>query len=199
MIEENYMGLSCPEPVVKCKEFLSKQQIEEFVIFVDNEASSENLERFLKKNAYNVVIEKESDEKWKLFAKFDNNKASVESKEERKGASKERTLFVISSQFFGSGDVVLGTKLMENFLNTLPNYGDSLWRLILLNSAVKISTSEGKILESLLSLEKRGINILVCGTCLEFYGLTSQKKVGETTNMLDVVTSLDFADKVIHI
>jgi len=54
-------------------------------------------------------------------------------------------------------------------------------------------------LDALKELEKSGVSILVCGTCLEFFKLMDQKQVGETTNMLDVVTSLRVADKVISI
>jgi len=49
------------------------------------------------------------------------------------------------------------------------------------------------------ALSASGVSILVCGTCLDFFGLLQQKVLGDTTNMLDVVTSLALADKVIQI
>ena len=85
---------------------------------------------------------------------------------------------------------------MGNFLATLPELGESLWRVILLNGGVKLAKprstgqSEGS--------ENAGTDVLVCGTCLDFYGLLEAKQAGQTTNMLDVVTSLALADKVIR-
>jgi len=48
-------------------------------------------------------------------------------------------------------------------------------------------------------LEAAGVSVLVCGTCLTHFNLLEQKRVGETTNMLDIVTSLQVADKVISL
>ena len=96
------------------------------------------------------------------------------------------------------GDDELGEKLMGNFLSTLPELGESLWRVILLNGGVKLAATPGKALDSLKALENAGTDVLVCGTCLDFYGLLEAKQAGQTTNMLDVVTSLALADKVIR-
>ena len=87
---------------------------------------------------------------------------------------------------------------MGNFLSTLPELGVSLWRVILLNGGVKLAATPGKALDSLKALENAGTDVLVCGTCLDFYGLLEAKQAGQTTNMLDVVTSLALADKVIR-
>ena len=87
---------------------------------------------------------------------------------------------------------------MGNFLATLSDLGDSLWRIILLNGGVKLAVKPGKALDSLKELEASGVSVLVCGTCLSFYGLLESKAVGETTNMLDVVSSLGLADKIIR-
>jgi selenium metabolism protein YedF len=88
---------------------------------------------------------------------------------------------------------------MLNFLATLPELGSSLWRIILVNGAVKLATQGHPCLEKLTALAASGVSILVCGTCLGFFGLMEQKAVGETTNMLDVVTSLSTAGKVIQL
>jgi selenium metabolism protein YedF len=86
---------------------------------------------------------------------------------------------------------------MGNFLNTLPELGDTLWRIIMVNGAVKLATATNPAIEALRKLEAAGVSILVCGTCLEFFKLMDQKEVGQVTNMLDVVTSQQLADKVI--
>jgi intracellular sulfur oxidation DsrE/DsrF family protein len=88
---------------------------------------------------------------------------------------------------------------MGNFLKTLPELGKELWRVVMVNAAVKLSAASNPNLEALRALEARGVGILVCGTCLEFFGLLDKRAVGQTTNMLDVVTSLQLASKVINI
>jgi len=110
-----------------------------------------------------------------------------------------RTLVMIVAPTFGSGDDALGGKLMKNFLTTLLEMGSSLWRIILLNGGVTLAAKGSPVLEQLQALEKSGVSILACGTCLEHFGLLSKRSVGETTNMLDVVTSMGMAYKIIRV
>ena len=77
--------------------------------------------------------------------------------------------------------------------------GKDLWRVVMVNAAVKLATSGNPHLEALQALEAQGVGVLVCGTCLEFFGLLDKRAVGQTTNMLDVVTSLQLASKVIDL
>ncbi len=86
---------------------------------------------------------------------------------------------------------------MLNFLKTLKEMGKSLWRLVFLNSGVKLTIEGAESLPLIQGLAEQGVSVLVCGTCLNHFGLLEQKKVGETTNMLDIVTSLQVAEKVI--
>ncbi|MBW1700249.1 MAG: DsrE family protein, partial [Deltaproteobacteria bacterium] len=67
------------------------------------------------------------------------------------------------------------------------------------NSGVKLTIAGAKTLPAIQQLEAQGISVLVCGTCLNHFNLLDQKRVGETTNMLDIVTSLQLADKVIGV
>ena len=99
----------------------------------------------------------------------------------------------------GTGDGDLGSRLMKNFLATLPEMGDDLWRIVMLNGAVTLATQDSHVITELQALEASGVDILVCGTCLEYFEIMAQKAVGQTTNMLDVVTSLQLADKVIRV
>jgi selenium metabolism protein YedF len=99
----------------------------------------------------------------------------------------------------GSGDDVLGLKLMVNFLRTLKEMGDELWRLVFVNNGVKLTIDGSDVLEDLKNYESNGLKIMVCGTCLDHFNLLDRKQVGETTNMLDIVTAMQLADKVINI
>jgi selenium metabolism protein YedF len=122
-----------------------------------------------------------------------------EEPEEACGRLEQKVVVVIASNVFGSGNDELGAKLMKNFLASLPEFGPDLWRLILLNGGVKLAVKGSLVLDELGALEKAGTKVLSCGACLEFYKLTRELAAGETTNMLDVVTSMQLADKVIKI
>lgn len=193
-------GLACPEPVMRCRNLMKEARAEAVRVLVDNVAACENVSRFLEKNGYAVTAAQEGESLWAVSGAASGAvSAPLEGGEGNVAAAAPgtKTAVLITTEHLGSGDDGLGEKLMGNFLATLPDLGESLWRIILLNGGVKLAVTPGKSLDSLKSLEKAGVSVLVCGTCLSFYGLMEAKQVGETTNMLDVITSLGLADKVI--
>ena len=120
---------------------------------------------------------------------------------ESKNTSAEKTkiMVLIAADLMGSGDDKLGKKLLINFIKTLKEMGADLWRLVFVNNGVKLTVAGSEILPVLQEYEREGCGILVCGTCLSYFNLLDQKQVGVTTNMLDIVTSMQLADKVINI
>jgi len=89
------------------------------------------------------------------------------------------------------------TVQIENL--SLKEMGRELWRLVFINNGVKLTVEGSKVLPVLQELEEGGIHILVCGTCLTHFNILDKKQVGETTNMLDIVTAMQLADTVINI
>jgi selenium metabolism protein YedF len=108
-------------------------------------------------------------------------------------------MVMVGTDRLGHGDDELGSKLMASFMGTLKEMGGELWRLVLVNNGVKLTVSESPVLTALKALEASGVSLLVCGTCLNHFNLLDKKQVGETTNMLDIVTSMQVADSVINI
>jgi selenium metabolism protein YedF len=98
----------------------------------------------------------------------------------------------------GIGDEALGTILMRSFLKTLLELEMKPSRLILINSGVRLATEGSEVLETLGTLSEKGIEILSCGTCLDFYGLKEKLKVGKISNMYDIAQSLLEADRLIR-
>lgn len=203
MQELNCLGCVCPEPVLRCRALLAAEQPQEFCVLVDNKASLENVSRFLEKNGYTVSVEQQAESQWALHAV--RTEASIQSpqpapapKPAAQAARVGKSVVLITTQTLGRGDDVLGQALMGNFIATLPEMGEQLWRIVLLNGGVKLACEEGKALDALKKLVAEGVSLYVCGTCLAHYGLMEAKQVGETTNMLDIVTSLAEADKVIR-
>ncbi len=204
----NCIGLSCPQPVLMCKEEIEKNSPAELIVIVDNDAAKENVSRFLKNQGYEIgeIINENSTYKIVASATHKAKSGSVQDEDLSLYSCsitptqrKEKQLVFITSDTIGEGDDILGKKLMINFLKTLPEMGDTLWRIIMLNGGVKLATEEGEALDALKKLEQMGVSILVCGTCLDFFKLLDKKKVGETTNMLDVVTSMQLATKIIKV
>jgi selenium metabolism protein YedF len=189
-------GLVCPQPVLECRKFLEREQVQRFVADVDNEAACVNVRRFLEQREFHTTMEKEG-ELWRIAATAKENarQSSAHSPQQQAG---KKILVFITTENLGIGDDGLGAKLMATFLATLPEMGDALWRVILLNGGVKLAATPGDALQSLRKLEQAGISVLVCGTCLAHYGLSAAKSVGETSNMLDIVTSLSLADLVVR-
>ena len=131
--------------------------------------------------------------------KAKNQETTSETVKTKDDPDTQKILVIISSQQIGKGDDELGRKLMISFVKTLKEMGPDLWRLVLLNHGVKFSAKDSQILEELKELEALGVVILVCGACLTHLGLMDDKVIGETTNMLDIVTSIQLADKVINL
>jgi len=213
-------GLPCPQPVLQCKHSLETQAPTQLAVLVDNEAALQNVTRFLGTQGLTVSHVQKGDSLWEITAsrrnasisdtavpKAASGTASEATPEAASAGSLQpagadqggKTLVFLSTQGIGSGDEQLGEKLMASFLATLPELGPHLWRMILVNGAVRLAVRESPVLDSLRQLEDAGVSILVCGTCLTHFDLLNHKAVGQTTNMLDVVTSLQLADKVIRV
>ena len=193
-------GLACPAPVLLVKDAVERQNLQALTVLVDNEASNENVTRFLRSRGYSVAGEQESG-LFRLTAQQQASSAQDAAVSEIRSEhhTGQKNLVLITSDRFGSGDDELGRKLMINYLKTLKEMGDNLWQLIFVNSGVKLTIASSPVLSELQGYEQAGVIVLACGTCLEHFGLTTEKKVGSTTNMLDIVMATQFADKVIAI
>ncbi len=192
-------GLACPNPVLKAKEVLEQGNVGRLSVLVDNPAAKENVSRFLGRMGYQVSLS-EKERIFEVTGTRDASAVACEVVQALPGVDREsRIAVLVGTDRMGRGDDLLGSKLLFNFINTLKEMGPELWRLIFLNGGVKLATEESECLPALRQLEKEGVNILVCGTCLSHFGLFEKKQVGETTNMLDIVTALQLADKVISV
>ncbi|MEW6187877.1 MAG: sulfurtransferase-like selenium metabolism protein YedF [Thermodesulfobacteriota bacterium] len=192
----NCKGMTCPQPVIETKNYLlTHPRLSEITVLVDNPAAAQNVERFLGTQGLQAAIQGTEPEI--LVTGF--RQANGFTTESVKGNQEPqpRTLIMITRDTLGQGDDQLGSLLMVNFLRTLNEMGKTLWRMVFVNAGVKLTIVGAEPLAVLQELEAEGVSILVCGTCLNHFGLLEKKKCGETTNMLDIVTSLQVADKVI--
>jgi selenium metabolism protein YedF len=192
-------GMDCPAPVLKTKVTIEKERPEILEILVDNEAARQNVVRFLESQGYQATVTETERDFIITGTKGEISDAREILCEKKASAEKQKIMIMVATDTFGKGSEELGEKLMGNFIKTLKEMGDELWRLVFVNSGVKLTINGRDTVSDLKALEDRGIHILVCGTCLTYFELLDKKAVGETTNMLDIVTAMQLADKVINI
>ena len=198
MKEIDARGLACPAPVLQTKNAIEEENLNSIEVLVDNEASRQNVSRFLKSQGFEVSVqEREGD-----FHVTGMREGGVEPEglaAEKQDAEKKKIMVMVANNCMGHGNDELGSKLMVSFLKTIKEMGDELCRLVFVNNGVKLTIAGSEVLSVLKEYEKDGLYILVCGTCLTHFNLLDKKQVGETTNMLDIVTAMQLADKVINI
>lgn len=189
----------CPAPVLMTREIIENRRPGTIRVIVDNDASRQNVGRFLRSMAYTVVDEPVGDDFHITGTRAGDEEAPAEDVRPGAGGYRDaqKIMVMITTDRMGYGDDELGRKLMANYIRTLNEFGRDLWRLVFVNNGVRLTVESAEVLDTLAALEKNGLQILVCGTCLEHYGLTPQKRAGETTNMLDIITAMHLADKVI--
>ncbi len=188
-------GLACPQPVITTKQALDQLKEGEMIVIVDNTVSCNNVERFVRSQGCSVEIKEEGQDFYLHIQKLGEKDMEEAIRSEEKI---RKVVVYINSQFLGIGDETLGMILMRSFLKTLLDLETKSSRLILINSGVRLATEGSEVLETLRTLSEKGIEILSCGTCLDFYGLKEKLKIGKISNMYDIAQSLLEADRLIR-
>jgi selenium metabolism protein YedF len=188
-------GLACPNPVIKTKELIDRGDVQQLTVLVDNPAAQENVSRLLQLAGFEVRVGEQQGTFTVSGSRGAAGTCQVMVPEAREAPHK--ILVLMGSNTLGRGDDFLGSKLIGNFIATLKEMGPELWCVVLLNAGVKLAVGGSEVLAGLKDLEQSGVRVLVCGTCLTHFKLLEAKQVGETTNMLDIVTAMQLADKVI--
>ncbi len=194
-------GLACPTPVLETKNILETKKPDSIRVTVDNPAAQQNVQRFLESRGFETLLEQQGDD---YFISGSRDSAPPQQTETPASPVStenniQKIMVMCGTDSLGSGDRELGGKLMTSFLRTLEEMGEELWQLVFVNSGVKLAIDTSEVLDDLKRLERNGATILVCGTCLTHFNLLEKKQVGVTTNMLDIVTAMQLADKVINV
>jgi selenium metabolism protein YedF len=198
MQEIDARGLACPAPVLQAKAALQEESPNGVRVVVDNAASQQNVQRFLESQGFQTALEQVGTD-YVVIGNCDSMSAAQPQPAIEAHGDAKNIMVMCATDRIGFGDDALGLKLMVNFLRTLKEMGNELWRLVFVNNGVKLTITGSEVLEDLKEYESGGLKILVCGTCLAHFNLLDKKQVGETTNMLDIVTAMQLADKVINI
>jgi selenium metabolism protein YedF len=185
-------GMSCPLPVIETKKLVESKKVPELNVVVDNGPPRENLTRYLESQGYCVSVESDQGDTVVLHA------AKAEGVEPLSAQTGKKILVLIDGATVGRGDDLLGAVLMKSFLHTLKEIEPRPWRIIFINAGVKLAAQGSDLGNVLNELESLGIEILSCGTCLDFFMLKEKLIAGKVTNMYEIVTSLVAASNVIR-
>lgn len=183
-------GMNCPLPVINTKKYFDGIDSGKAVIIVDNEVARDNVHKFATGCGYEVLVDGENNE---FNITIDKRNAA------KKEESNEELIIIVSTNKLGEGDDALGEILMKGYIYTLSENDKLPSKLIFLNSGVKLVVNESQVLESLKKLQDNGVEILSCGTCLDFYGLKEQLALGSITNMYTIVEAMNSNGKVIKL
>jgi selenium metabolism protein YedF len=182
-------GLACPEPVVMTKNALDNNGVHEVTTIVDSKIALENVSRMVKTLSLESMIEEQDGNFYINITKEDMHP----DKDTLSGS----TVVLISSNVLGQGDDKLGSILMKSFMYTLTQMEGEMKMLIFLNSGVLLTTAGSDLIEHIKSLESNGVEVISCGTCLDFYGLIDKLQVGVAGNMYTIAEEMFKASKVI--
>ncbi|SFP68517.1 selenium metabolism protein YedF [Oscillibacter sp. PC13] len=199
----NAMGDQCPLPVVKATRALrDMKEPGELEVHVDNEIAVENLKRMAAGNHLSVQVQQNGTADFTVVmavTEICGDRPMEEAPLPCAPVSQKGGSFVVAvdTDIMGRGNEELGKTLMKGFLfavSQLPQLPDT---VLFYNGGAKLTVEGSVSLEDLRSMEARGVKILTCGTCLNYYGLTEQLAVGSVTNMYEIVETLAGAAKVV--
>lgn len=185
-------GLECPKPVLKTKEKLA-ETAKDFTILVDNEAARDNVSRFAASEGCTIDITEVEG----CFLLSITPCINPFNKDETVKTVKEKKVIFLGSDKIGRGDEELGNILAKSFLYACTENEEAPSDIVLMNSGVKLATENEDTIEHLKNLEKDNVEILVCGTCLDFYGLKEKLQAGRISNMYEIQSTLIGADLLI--
>lgn len=198
-------GKECPMPVIMAKKEIDGGN-DNFVVEVDNGIAVQNLQKLANSQGFVSKLE-EGDNLFKVYFSKASGKVNGEEEceecneildklEEDKKALGTWAVF-IGKEIIGAGDEELGKSLMKMYFYTISEGDDLPKSVLFMNGGVKVPTLNEQAIEHLKDLEEKGVEILVCGACLNFYRLEGSLKVGKVSNMYDITNRMKEAAKVI--
>ena len=202
MTQINAIGEACPAPVIKTLRALQALNGAGTVqTLVDNEIAVQNLTRLAESKGCTITTEKRSEKEFCVTITTENAIGRAESGEQiacTVPAEQKKTVVVISADHMGEGDDELGRILIKGFIFALTQQEHLPGTVLLYNGGARLTCEGSASLEDLKNLASLGVEILTCGTCLNYYGLTEQLCVGAVTNMYVIAEKQCRADLVLR-
>jgi selenium metabolism protein YedF len=186
-------GMSCPAPVVSVKRALEDAG-GELRVLLDDGAPRENVKRFAQGRGYSVQ-EEASEGGFALTL----TRSAEQQPLAQTGVATGPTVLLIGSDRLGDGPEELGRVLMRNFIMTLVEVAELPDRMLFINTGVLLTAAGSEVLEALEALGNRGVEVLSCGICLDFFKKKELLAAGGVTNMFTIAESLLGARSVVRL
>ena len=203
MIKVNAIGDACPLPVVKAKNAIKELGGSGVVeVLVDNEIAVQNLGKMAQQKGYGFKSEKLSAAEFKVTLEVGEAAAATGVEDIAEvcaviPTAEKNIVVAINSARMGHGHDELGTVLMKGFIFALTQQDVLPSAILFYNGGATLTVEGSASLEDLKNLEAQGVEIMTCGTCLNYYNLSDKLAVGEVTNMYAIVEKLTTADLVV--
>lgn len=209
MITVNAMGQACPMPVIMTKKAMAGiSTAEQMEVLVDNEVAVQNVSKMAISQGGSVESVKISDTEFKVLISIEaedvvnGHITDVEivniEEEVGKAMKPDNTVIAFTSDLMGNGNDELGKVLMKGFIFAVTQLEELPKTLLFYNGGATLTAEGSDAIEDLKHLAEEGVEILTCGTCLNYYNMSDKLLVGEVTNMYTIVEKLAGATKVIR-
>lgn len=199
MIKVDARGDQCPIPVVKTKKAMQELTQPDVVeVLVDNETAVKNVSKMAENSGASVNTEKLSENEYKVTIGTGTAVNDAKKQEEAAGAAKGNTVVVIASDRMGEGNDDLGKVLIKGFIFAVTQLDKLPAAMLFYNGGAALTAEGSDSLEDLKHLEEQGVEILTCGTCLNYYNLSDKLEVGSVTNMYSIVEKMASASLIIR-
>jgi selenium metabolism protein YedF len=196
-------GQLCPAPLIAAKKALKETaEGDSFIVLTDNMTSFDNLSRFLKDNKAEFEVS-ESAGVWTLtVTKINGDKVDTKVEDYCAPAishfEKGNYVVAITSDKMGDGDAELGHLLISNFIKALKDLDKLPQHMVFYNKGVTLAVKNSPVIEHIKDLEKMGVEIHLCATCVNYYKLEKYVEVGTLSNMYSIAELMAAAGNVIR-
>ncbi|WP_371364989.1 hypothetical protein SRRS_54590 [Sporomusa rhizae] len=184
-------GLACPQPVIQTKRAVEELASGRLTVIVDNEVAKNNVVKFAAANALGAGVEEQNGQYYITIVKGADYKAAPNGKSTAADGETGSQVYLVTQNTLGHGSPELGAVLMKAFMSTLLEVKPQPLALLFINGGVKLAIKGSPVVEQLTMLAGRGVTILSCGTCLDFYQCKSELAIGEITNMYTILETIN--------
>lgn len=202
MIVIDAMGKPCPIPVVEAKRAIATLPPEggSIRVMVDNRIACENLRKLAEGMGYDYVMGEQSEAQFVVTLTVGaNRREEAEMPLPQAAAAGGGAVVAIGREGMGHGSDELGRILIKGFIFSLTQLQTPPQALLLFNSGIRLALRDANTVEDLNTLICQGCEVLVCGTCLDYYGEKERLAVGEVTTMLRIAEWMGSGYPVINL
>lgn len=203
MTTVNAMGDACPIPVIKTKKALQELNGSDILeVLVDNEIAVQNVTKMASSVGGEVTSEKLGEKQFRILIKADSSttKEEIQTMDVTDVCVPEqkKSIVVIASDRMGSGNDELGAVLIKGFIFAVSQLDELPEKILFYNGGARLTAEGSDSLGDLKAMAEQGVEIMTCGTCLDYYGLKEKLQVGTVTNMYSIVEAMAQADRIIR-